>query len=228
MNAKQDQGQIPDYKKRLGNLDFVTRSKDRIYGDQAALRASLQLAAENFQGYRAIFHEGKSFARHRSGLFSGTYASALEAKIRKNFDDRDPVGADLESSENAKNETPNWTGTIRGTKEEHFQRVGGNESYQFRAQGRLIRVSEKERGYILNFPQDLLEPWPHEQDIWQEKEIILSAIRDMRMLTDEVEKSKCNCPNKLNISMTHWVCSDQTQRPIHVRARKAPLRYLPV
>lgn len=223
MNAKQDQGQIPDYKKRLANLDFVSRSKDRIYGDQAALRASLQLVTENLEGYRAIINEGKSFARHRSGLFSGTYASALEAKIRKNFDDRDPIEADPESSANPKNESPSWTGMIRGIKEEHFQRVGGNESYQFRAQGRLIQVSGKERGYMLSFPQDLLEPWPHEQDIWREKQSILSGIRDMRMLTDEVEKRKCNCPSKLNISMTDWFCSGQTQRRIHLRARKALL-----
>lgn len=223
MNANQDQRQIPDYKKRVGNLDFVSRSKDRIYGDQVALRASLQLATENLQGYRAILNEGKSFARHRSGHVSGTWASALEAKIRKNFDDRDPVGADTESPANAKNEMPNWTDVIRGITEEQFRRVGGNDSYQFRAHGRLIRVSEKERGYILNFPQDLLEPWPHEQDIWREKQSILSVIRDMRLLTDEVEKRKCNCLSKLNISLTHWFCSDQKQRPVHVRARKALL-----
>ncbi|KAJ5190338.1 uncharacterized protein N7498_009323 [Penicillium cinerascens] len=188
MNAAQGQGQVPDYKKRVGSLDFVSRSEDRIYGDQAALRAKVQLVTETLQRYHPIFNEGKSFARHRSGLFSNTYASALEAKIRKNFDNRDPVGADPESSANSENESPNWSGMIRGTKEEHFQRVGGNESYQFRAQGHLIRVSGKERGYILRFPQDLLEPWPHEQDIGQEKQSILAGIGDMRMLTDDVEK----------------------------------------
>jgi hypothetical protein len=52
----------------------------------------------------------------------------------------------------------------------------GTYHYSFR--GRLVRLSEHERGYIIRV-RKLLEPWPHPEDMKKENEAIQAAMEEL-------------------------------------------------
>ncbi|KAJ5136092.1 hypothetical protein N7448_004646 [Penicillium atrosanguineum] len=178
------QSRISDYKERVRNLDFVSRSEDRVYYDLVDLPAAL--THEIFERHHGIFDERKTFVRHWSDLISGTWASSLETKIRKAVSERYPVVAEPQSSADSRHELPSLVVMVRGAKKEHFQTLGDDGTYQFVSHGHILQVSAKERDIILSLPQSLFEP--DDQDLAREKQSIESVLTDTRMRTEEVQK----------------------------------------
>lgn len=206
MAGESDRSRVPEYKKRVRNLDFVSRSEDRVYGPTSI--------PKTLEKYHGTFDEGQTYARHSSDILSGTWASSLELKIRRALNDRYPVVAEPQRSEDSRHEPPRLVLMVRDAKKEHFQYVPDNESYHYVSHGHVLQVSEKERDFILNLPQVFLEP--DEQDLRRERQSIELVLRHAKLLTEKMQKCKLfNYLEGPNISMIYWFCSGRLRAPTH-------------
>ena len=206
-------GESDQYKERIRNLDFVSRSKDRLYSDFAVIPPSS--TDETFERHHGIIDEKKAFVRHRKDFDFRPWAIGLDAKIRKAVNDRCPVVIEPQGSAYSRHEPPSFVVMIRGAKKENFQKRGDDGSYQFMSHGHLLQVSEQERDNILSLPPYLFEP--DEQDLRQEKQSIESVLADTRMRTERFQKSKLfKYPGEPHMSMIHWFCSTRPRTPTYI------------
>ncbi|KAJ6126693.1 hypothetical protein N7523_002305 [Penicillium sp. IBT 18751x] len=179
-------GENGQYKERVRNLDFMSRSEDLVYSNLATIPNSSSY--ETFERHHTIIDERKTFVRHRKELDSRTVATEIDVKIKNGLGDRYPVPIESVGSRHG---PPSLLVMIRGARKENFQKVGDGGSYQFISHGHVLRVSEKERDIILGFLQCLFEPAG--LDLYQEKLCIESALQEMRMRTEKLREGKlCN------------------------------------
>jgi hypothetical protein len=82
-----------------------------------------------------------------------------------------------ENEENSPGPSLNWVDIIREAEESDLI-LQDDGTYHYIYRGRLVRLSEHERGYVIRL-RNLLKPWPHPEDMRKENEAIEAVMEEL-------------------------------------------------
>lgn len=160
---------------RPSDLDFVTYHADHEVRD-IVNHHILEQICNILDRYQALVDGNKSFVRHRNPDPYALHWSNFEANLREEFHNRGPCLVADENEEIVPAPSLNWVDFIREAEEsDPIPQNDGTYHYCYR--GRLVRLSEHERGYIRL--RNLLKPWPHPEDMRKENEAIEAVMEEL-------------------------------------------------
>jgi hypothetical protein len=157
------------------DLDFVTYHEDQEVRD-IVNHPILQQAINLLDRYKALVDDNKSFVRHRNPDPYALHWSNFEANLREEFH-RGPCLVVDENEENGPAPSLNWVDIIREAEESDLI-LQDDGAYHYNYRGRLVRLSEHERGYVIRL-RNLLKPWPHPEDMKKENEAIGAVVEEL-------------------------------------------------
>jgi hypothetical protein len=161
---------------RPSDLDFVTYHEDHEVRD-VVNHPILKQITNLLDRYQALLDGNKSFVRHRNPDPYALHWSNFEANLREEFHNRGPCLVADENEENGSAPSLNWVDIIREAKEtDLFPQGDGTCPYSYR--GRLVRLSEHERGYVVRL-RNLLKPWPHPEDMKKENAAMQAVMEEL-------------------------------------------------
>ncbi|KAF3389090.1 hypothetical protein F1880_004391 [Penicillium rolfsii] len=161
---------------RPSDLDFVTYHEDHEVCD-IVNHPILKQICNLLDKYQALIDENKSFVRHRNPDPYVLHWSSFEANLRELFHNRGPCLVADENKEDSPALSLNWVDIIREA-EENDLILQDDGSYHYNYRGRLVRLSEHEKGYVIRL-RTLLKPWPHPEDMRKEKTAIETVMEDL-------------------------------------------------
>lgn len=161
---------------RPSDLDFVTYHEDHEVRD-IVNHPILQQIINLLDRYKALVDGNKSFVRHRNPDPYALHWSNFEANLREEFHNRGPCLVTDENEENSSVHSLNWVDIIREAKETDLI-LQDDGTYHYSYRGRLVRLSDHERGYVIRL-RNLLKPWPHPEDMRKENEAIEAVMEEL-------------------------------------------------